>query len=490
MRLIAHLIVLLILPSLFVACNNEDDFSTDAALRLTFSRDTLRFDTVFSEYGTATKQLKIYNRNSDALNITNVQLMNANKTGFRMNVDGESGNSINNVHILGNDSLYVFVEITVNPLNQNSPMHLADSIRFQFNGITQYIRLEAIGQDVIAWRGKEIDRDTTLTGEKPFLIMDSLSVKSGATLYLEKNVQLYFQNNASLHVHGRINAQGSIQQPVVMRGNRTDNLFETRRVPYDRVPGQWAGVKIAPKSYGNVFENVRIRNSVYGIQCYQSDTIQTKVRLTNTVIQNTSKDGLFAINSKIDAQNSLIVNAGGSPVKLIGGSSSFLHCTVANYIDFRTWGFVFRGEALHISNKGTDELGKPVQVAYGNHNFKNTIVAGASSSSELKIEQPSDNGVIKYSFINCLIKTDEKNEPNYVNTIWRVDPIFKYIYLRDTPQNEQDPDLYHFFDFQLTQASPARNKASRTYPSELPTDMTGTPRPSDEAPDIGCFEWK
>ena len=37
------------------SCTDDDDFSTSAALRLTFSEDSVAFDTVFSQVPTATK---------------------------------------------------------------------------------------------------------------------------------------------------------------------------------------------------------------------------------------------------------------------------------------------------------------------------------------------------------------------------------------------------------------------------------------------------
>ena len=159
MRILAYILVLTVAIPLFFACDNDDKFSGDSNLRLNFSSDTVRFDTVFTGIGTATKRLKIYNRNKNAITISGIELMSAGKTGFRMNVDGESGNKVSNVDILGKDSLYVLVEVTVNPLDRNSPLLIADSIRLQFNGVTQYVRLEAIGQDAVLWKAKKIDKD-------------------------------------------------------------------------------------------------------------------------------------------------------------------------------------------------------------------------------------------------------------------------------------------------------------------------------------------
>lgn len=484
MKIVAYLIVFLVSVSLFFACDNDDDFSTDSSLRLSFSRDTVQFDTVFTSFGTATKRLKVYNKNKNALTIGSVELLNSAKTGFRMNVDGESGDKISNVNILGEDSLFVFVEVTVDPLNRNNPVLISDSIRFQFNGVTQYVRLEAIGQDVIFWKGKTINENTTLTGEKPYLIYDSLYVKNGVTLNLEKNVYMYFHKNATLSVAGRVNAVGTIDEPVVLRGDRTDNLFENPKVAYDRVHGQWGGVKIASGSYNNHFENVRIRNGVYGVLFQPSDTTQLKASFLNTIIQNTSKEAILSVDCKIDAENSLFANSGSSTVRLVGGSYNFLHCTMANYMH-QYWGLSPKN-ALQLSNEDVDAGGRLVTKAVGTCCVINSIVYG----NHMVDLQLNNNGSLpfRYQFINCLLKATKSDDANYVNTVWNTDPLFKFIYT--SLEDLTNANNRFYYSFELSQGSPAINKASRQYAVDLPDDIRGVSRRSDEAPDIGCYEWK
>ena len=105
------------------ACDELDDhYATNPAYRLSFSTDTLAFDTVFSTVGSTTKQLMIYNKNDEPLNIESILLASGETTGFRINVDGRKGSTFNNVSILEQDSMYVFVEVTVNPNNGNQPL--------------------------------------------------------------------------------------------------------------------------------------------------------------------------------------------------------------------------------------------------------------------------------------------------------------------------------------------------------------------------------
>ena len=83
------------------ACDGLDDhYSTNPTYRLSFSTDTLAFDTIFSTIGSTTRQFMIYNKNSEPLSIESIMLASGESTGFRMNVDGRKGSSFNNVGIL------------------------------------------------------------------------------------------------------------------------------------------------------------------------------------------------------------------------------------------------------------------------------------------------------------------------------------------------------------------------------------------------------
>ena len=59
MRLFAALSLLLLI--IIASCKKEIGFITDKNSKLNFSEDTVLFDTVFTQVGSSTKQLKIYN---------------------------------------------------------------------------------------------------------------------------------------------------------------------------------------------------------------------------------------------------------------------------------------------------------------------------------------------------------------------------------------------------------------------------------------------
>jgi hypothetical protein len=459
--------ILLLLSILaFSACQERDDFSNDKSLTLTFSTDTISFDTVFTTLGSATRQFKIYNRNSNALTIESIELVNAAKSGFCMNIDGEKGTKLTNVDILKKDSLYGFVEVTVNPNDTKNPVLIRDSIRFTVNGNVQYIQLAAIGQDVYIWKDKVIAKDSILTGNKPLLIYNTLTVNKDVKLEVQKGTTFFLRNNATVDIYGTIVAIGTTTEPVVFRGSRFDYIESD--IPYDNVPGQWIGIKFHPKSYDNILDHVIVKNATRGIAFSESDTQYKKAELKNTIVQNTSEYGLLAVNCNIDAQNCLFANSKGAPVTLLGGTYSFLHCTLANY-------YKWAARTIECLEIGNSYQGKP--YALNKCDFINSIVYG-SAIDELYLSGTSST-VYNYRFLNCLLKTPEQNNSDFINTLWNQDPQFVDI---------DNKEIYSY-SFELQKISPAISKADKSFSIQVPLDLKGQSRLADSNPDIGCYEW-
>jgi hypothetical protein len=466
-------IALFLLVCCLFSCEDSDDFSSDPDLKVSFSADTIRFDTIFTGFGSATRRFVVRNPNNNSLTFSSVELAGGGTSSFRINVDGVSGSVIHNVDILKKDSIYVFVEVTIDPLNDNTPMFVRDSIRFNLNGRAQYVQLEAVGQDVIWWRkGKRFTQDTTLIAGKPLLVYDSLVVDTNVLLTIEKGVRMYFHKGAGMTVYGSLDIRGTPEEPVVFRGDRTDNIFPT--VSYDKIPGQWEGLVIDSISYNNSFHYFYLRNSIKGIWFKESLPLQKKAVFTNSMVQNTNLHGIYAINADIDFQNSLFANSGGSVVKLIGGKYTFLHCTLANYM---SWWNMRKEVALTIGNVSDD--GRRY-IEMDTCEFRNTIIAG-SSFSEVRYQNKlydAEKKVNQY-FENCLIKSGGEDDAQFVNTVWNVDPRFTNI----------NKDKNYYYSYDLDSISPAINKANPAFSAPLPLDIRGVSRLSDDAPDIGCYEW-
>ena len=153
----------------------EDGFTSSPADQPTFSTDTLDMGMVFTEAGTPTHSFTVYNRASKNLLISSIGLRDGSQV-FRLNVDGISGRTFQNVEIRPNDSIFVLVEATLPPNGQNTPIEISDRLDFVTNGVRQTVVLRADGQDILRHRGLVIGSDTRLSAEKPYQIFDSLVV--------------------------------------------------------------------------------------------------------------------------------------------------------------------------------------------------------------------------------------------------------------------------------------------------------------------------
>ena len=119
---------------IFTYSCKKGNIQHDGTATLQFSQDTIMFDTVFTSIGSITKQLMVYNNNDFDI-YTNVELRENLEGNFRMNVDGEPGSKINNVFIGSNDSIFIFLEVTIDPTNTNTPYLVTDSIVFTTGNI-------------------------------------------------------------------------------------------------------------------------------------------------------------------------------------------------------------------------------------------------------------------------------------------------------------------------------------------------------------------
>ncbi len=463
----------------FASCNDEQ-ISTDPKNILELSTDTLTFDTVFTTIGSVTEKIMIYNKSNYALNISHIGIAGGKESAFRLNVDGSisENNQFENIEIRAKDSMYLFVEVTVDPTNSNSPVFIEDSIEFLTNGVQQAIKLQAFGQDMELLKNKYILNDTTLTATKPYLIYGYLAVDTAKTLTIAPGARLYFHNNANLIVYGNLKAEGTPDEPITMRGDRLDKIKFDTPFPYNKVAGQWGGIYLLWSGGNHTLKHVNMNSGYFGIYFSNNDINNLpSLEIANCKIHNFLLYGLIVQNGNVVVTNTEISNTSSYTVYLNGGKHTFIQTTIANYFNNSSVQPVSRDKypALMIMNLNRIA---PMQTV-----FENCIIAG-SAENEFSLASRYLNQY-KGVFDHCYIrKPDSLQLPQFTNIRWSAsnDTIFKSI--------RYDYEKGTYFDFRPDSVSPARGLADPAIISQyhLEYDLNGNLR--GNKPDAGAYEWE
>jgi hypothetical protein len=479
-----------LLSTNFFACKNDfENYSNNPQDLLSFSIDTLSFDTVLSTVNSPVRIFCVYNKNTKPLLISSVKLAEGTNSDFKINVDGMAGSVFENVEILANDSIFIFVDVKPKENGKYTPAIFNDYIIFETNGVQQKVVLEAFGQDVFVWRGVVLSTDSVLNNQKPYLIYDSLVIDKGATVEIGENTVFYMFNDAQLIVNGTIKIKGTAENPVVFRGNRTDYL--TGNIPYDLIPGQWGGIRFTSESFDNELENVRIRNGKYGMfldVC--KDPSRNKLYMKNVVLTSVTGTLFQAVNCNIIAENCEFSNAKDILLYIIGGSSRFTHCTIVNYYPSNNAGMGFSDyKTLSISDvilnwgEGQENDYYPVNSA----EFYNCIIFGLDykPDSAIKIVKSQPESERPF-FKNCLLPETKSSNLLLDSCYFQTKDSDLFVKTNSVDSNKK---WHPSFDFRLHKDSPAKNAANIEIATQIPYDMNGLYRFTDGFPDIGAYEF-
>ncbi|MDR2533422.1 MAG: hypothetical protein LBC81_01380 [Tannerellaceae bacterium] len=429
----AAVIAILLLPLVICSCSRLDDsYSTNPALHLSFSTDTLKFDTVFAAIGSATRSLMIYNPHASALMIESIRFAEADGGPFRINVDGRRGQSFANIRIAARDSLYLLAEITAEPSGSNAPVVIENRLEFVVNGSMRQVVFQADNQDVNILSGRHLlAADTVWTSARPFLISDSLVIDSGVTLRIEPGATIYMRSKAAIIVNGTIYIEGSPEAPVVIRGDRLDHLLPT--LHYDRIPGQWDGIRFTSSSFNNRLSHAIIRNGSQGLVCDPSEPSRPKLSISNTQVANMRRVVFEASNCLVEASNSEFANSEGNIISIAGGEARFEHCTIANYYIFAP-GRQPAHPALHLANHIYNNATNSEEALPLRASFANCIVDGSNpaGSTPWTGEISTDRiaaAPFNISFSHCALKTFEAVDSAFANVsfITNQSPLYEQI---------------------------------------------------------------
>ena len=422
-RLFFFLIAALLL---LTACSDNDSFTTDRSHLLTFTTDTVRLDTLFSTVPSSTYSFWVHNQSGDGLRLRTVRLERSGQSGFRVNVDGTFLNPVaNNLEIRKGDSIRVFVEITAPENASADPQLIEDNLLFALeSGVEQRVNLRTYSWDAELWHDVDIETDQTIESAKPIVVYGGIHVAEDAILTV-RNTEFYFHDGAGITVEGALVAENSL-----FRGDRLDHMFDY--LPYDRVSGQWQGISVSPHAMGCQLVDSEVRNAMDGIL---ADS--TTVILSGSTVHNCKGYGLWAHDSQVAIDNSLLSNMLKDCLTLLGCLSTIDHVTLAQFYPLSA----NRGAALRFEpSKQTFSLTCTNTLATG---YDEDVIMG-------EVDEKSD-----YSFNNCLLRTPEPDDTkHFTDIIWE----------------KKDADIQgkdHFvlvdeqnmiYDFRLKEESPAYEK--------------------------------
>ena len=484
MKIIRWALPVFAIIALFSTSCKKDILNTDGAL--TFSADTVIFDTIFTTVGSATRQFKIYNPSKDEVKISSIMLAGGQQSKYRMNVDGVAGISFNNISIPGKDSLFVFVDVTLDPNNAGDPAIVTDSIIFNTNGTIQDVDLVAFGWDADFTYPNVFDNpigpyrfldcNITWTSAQPHVIYGWAVVPEGCTLTIEAGARVYSHKGSGIIVDegGTLIVNGTPQNQVVFASDRLDDFYEDQA-------GEWNTIWLYAGSLNNEIHGAIIKNGNIGVRVDSlAANSNPNLLMTNTIIENMAGISLLSIEATIEAYNCVFGNAGQYSAALTrGGAYDFYHCTFGNY-----WVNGNRQTPAVLLNNWIEADGTiftyDLQRAY----FGNCIVYG-NNQTELGLDK-NISASFNFKFDNCLMRINfNDDEPinvssssEFSNTIYNQDPLFI------------DPSENNFaLDSSISPAFDAGSASITNFNlSILGSDVVGNPRPFGSNPDIGAYE--
>ena len=496
------------------SCRQDFIFAPSSG-NLSFSKDTVYLDTIFSNIGSSTYTLKVYNTSDEDILIPSIKLSKGQESNYRMNVDGLIGNGaligkeFENIELLARDSMYVFIETTIDifPLVENETQFLyTDVIVFENTSGVQNVELVTLVRDAVfifpnrdsegvvetlafdtdgdgvddetSVKGRFLqDSELTFTNEKPYVVYGYAAVGDGKTLNINPGARIHFHedsgllitNNASLHVNGLPSLDLELlENEVVFEGDRLEPLYEN-------VPGQWQTIWLFSGSTENVINYATIKNGTIGVLSDGNQQDPTKLEINNSQVYNQSNFGILGRATSIIAENIVINNSGlSSFAGTFGGNYNVTHSTIVNY-----WTSSFRQyPALLLNNFIVDSENTVTTNPLVAANFTNCIIYG-NDSPELFLENKNSED-FNFKFTNSLIYFDDPNgnfsspEHDFSDTTLYENVIFN-----------NNPQFLDPFNNKLNIPFGSPAEGAGIFSGNLTKDITNTTRNSP--PDLGPY---
>ncbi len=441
-------------------------FTTDPSARLTTSIDTVQFDTVFVATGSVTQGFKIFNPNAQGIRISSIRLAGGPASPFRINADGTPGPQVSDLSIAANDSVYVFVTVSINPTAANQPFVVRDSVEIIYNDHTNKVQLQAYGRNARFLKGHIVTDHETWNNDLPYVVLDSLRIQAGARLTIGKGTTVYVHANAPFIVDGSLTVQGEKwdSTKVTFTGSRLD-------APYRDYPASWPGLTFTASSRNNAIHYGVLKNAHQAIVLHETTATDVVLHLSETIIDNAFETGIQANNSSLTAQNVVVSNCGKNVVLAKGGHYRFTHCTLVGFSN----GYIQHKEpVLQVSNfvsRNNAITSSPLAAVFQNCIFWGE--EGGMVANEVQVAKEG-NAAFQLTFDHVLWRVQQEPAAATIhNAINHQSPEFEMV----------DP-APKIFSFRLQESSPAIDKGSH---SSVTLDIEGNPRPVG-LPDLGAYE--
>ena len=412
----------------FASCRRTVQFpGTD--VELSFSQDTIYLDTVFTGLGSSTRLLKVFNPTGENVRVDRVELARGENSFYRMNVNGVSGKSVENLELLAGDSAYIFVEISPDAAGTNELIY-TDSIVFTTGSVQQDVDLITAVWDAYYHfpdRALRIDQpepypdivvpysilpcSTTWSNDKPHVIYGYAVVDSACSLTIEAGTQIHVHKGGGLWVYrdghltineGAVSGPSNFSDPVIIQGDRLEPGYEW-------VPGQWGGVFggifLMRSSQGeHIIRNTLIKNATTALRLDSA----ADLTLENSVVTHSGRVNIYGGFAHVDLKQVISGPAGVYGLYGLGGTyraeqSSFLN----------TWAFSTRqGTSVGLSNFFEDNSGNRYVRDLSAHFLQCVLTGNLENEVGMGIES---TGIFDVRFEESALKIDPNPEAGHYN---------------------------------------------------------------------------
>lgn len=443
---------------------------------LTFSSDTVMFDSIFTTFLTPSERLIVTNNTGRAVKISRIWLEEGDDSEFSMIVDGIQADDVEDIVIANGDSIHMFINLR----SQLKDNYAEEYINFQLGDEMQQVLIRAFVLDAYFLRariqqegnflniaGFFFSKDTTLTPEKPIIMDGPIYIPQGVTVNVLPGTEIFFTPYqfgitdsfgqptfglySMLFVDGTLKAEGLPNMPIEFKGSRLDSLYQEN-------PAQWRGIRFFKNSKDNVLKHCEVKNALIGVEVDSISVNQNpKLLIQNSEIKNMGAHGIVGVGvdpsgsipgsaPAILMENSIVNSCKQRTVALIGGGKyHFYNCTFANFSIIR---FSRRTPQLLLTNWFTFD-GVTANVYPSEFLFTNCVIWG-SEEDEIVLDTLDGAPFDQLVFDHSLVRVSEDYEvaiiPHLRNSTKNLDPLFNDFLNRDYRPREGSPVINNGLD--------------------------------------------